>query len=121
MKNWRDDANCRDLDPELFYTERHTPLKARLACEVCPVQEQCLEYALQYEEYGYWAGTTRRQRTTLRKKLGIQLTELSASWHKSKHLIHGTESGYQWEVRLGIDTCIDCREAHALKARRRAG
>jgi hypothetical protein len=33
---------------------------------------------------------------------------------KYKGITHGTEAGYREELRRGIQTCDDCREAHAV-------
>jgi hypothetical protein len=40
-------------------------------CISCPMQEQCLDYALKAEPYGIWGGTTEIEREYLRSKLGI--------------------------------------------------
>lgn len=43
--------------------------KARSICAVCPVVEECLEYALERREvYGIWGGKTERERQRIRKQ-----------------------------------------------------
>lgn len=43
-------------------------------CRECPQMEQCREYALHYEMFGIWGGTTERERRYLRKELNITCT-----------------------------------------------
>jgi hypothetical protein len=31
-------------------------------CMNCPINRECLEYALEVKVYGYWGGTTEKQR-----------------------------------------------------------
>jgi hypothetical protein len=37
-------------------------------CRVCPVQEPCLQWALEHHETGIWGGTTERRRQELRRR-----------------------------------------------------
>lgn len=75
--NWQVDAHCRDMDQAIFYGDedrtgkaRHHPsltvdevAKARSVCNSCPVQMDCLEYAISNrEEFGIWGGSTAGQR-----------------------------------------------------------
>ena len=44
--------------------------KAQSLCRQCPVFDACLRHALDFhEEYGVWAGTTRRQRAAIFKDI----------------------------------------------------
>ena len=49
--NWRDDAACRDADPDLFFPIGTTgPAlrqigEAKRVCRTCPAQTQCLAWA----------------------------------------------------------------------------
>lgn len=40
-------------------------------CRACPNLEHCREYALHYEMYGIWGGTTERERREIRKERNI--------------------------------------------------
>lgn len=67
--SWKSQANCRGLDPNLFYPERGASTReAKAVCRGCVVREQCLEYALADppEKYGVWGGTSERERRVLR-------------------------------------------------------
>ncbi|MDQ1519322.1 MAG: WhiB family transcriptional regulator, redox-sensing transcriptional regulator, partial [Actinomycetota bacterium] len=71
---WRDRAACRDTNAELFFPIGTTGLAidqidaARAVCAQCPVQRECLEFALATnQEAGVWGGTTEDERRKLRK------------------------------------------------------
>ncbi len=79
-RTWQTQALCRDADPELFIGDdiRSGPLPTRTEraalewCRRCPVQVECLEYALDTESrdmrHGVWGGTTPLQRQRIGKK-----------------------------------------------------
>ena len=54
---WQDEAKCRNLDTEQFFAKADTK-EAKKFCATCPVQSDCLEYALVYDLYGVWGGTS---------------------------------------------------------------
>jgi len=62
--SWRNRAACRGIDPDIFFPvtdEDAEPAKA--ICNVCPVREACLEFALAAREReGVWGGATERER-----------------------------------------------------------
>lgn len=64
--SWMDRGACLDHDPEIFFPgERDRAFdagKARLVCRSCPVQADCLAYALATRPSGVWAGTTETER-----------------------------------------------------------
>ena len=64
---WRDQARCRGVDPEIFHpAEEDDGTPAKAICEVCPVREPCLEYAITAREKdGVWGGLTARERRRL--------------------------------------------------------
>lgn len=65
--DWRGSALCAEVDPELWFPEKGVPGEAahgraaKKICAACPVQAQCLEYALSLSGVvrlqGIWAGT----------------------------------------------------------------
>ena len=63
---WRAKAACNGLDPTIFYPQSDDDDEASPAksvCAVCPVQTECLEYALGFrEKEGIWGGATDRER-----------------------------------------------------------
>lgn len=76
---------CAGLDTDLFYPERSDgrgnphdqPILKRI-CGGCPHLRECGDWALRYENYGYWAGMTEMERRRRRVALGIVGWELSA-------------------------------------------
>ncbi len=69
--DWIEQANCRGVDPELFFPARGKPTRdAKALCKGCVVREECLDYALAHgERWGIWGGTTERDRRRLRRSL----------------------------------------------------
>jgi len=75
---WSSDAACKGGDTDLFYPKKNAAgkmqdtSKAQAICATCPVESECLEYALDNnEQYGIWGGTTRIQRQHLRRERHI--------------------------------------------------
>ena len=71
---WRDQAACRDTDPNLFFPAGSTGLAveqveaAKAVCRSCPVQDACLRFALETnQEAGVWGGTDEDERRRLRR------------------------------------------------------
>jgi len=66
---WNRKAACRLADPELFFPERGGNAEVAAAkkwCRQCPVQADCLQYALaNREQHGVWGGCTERERNKL--------------------------------------------------------
>ncbi|TWD25250.1 transcription factor WhiB [Streptomyces sp. T12] len=85
MGNWRHSAACRTEDPELFFpigtsgpalmqTEQ-----AKAVCRRCPVQEQCLEWALETgQSIGVWGGTSETERRALKRRIAARRSSRGA-------------------------------------------
>jgi WhiB family redox-sensing transcriptional regulator len=72
---WRSEALCRDTDPELFFPIGTTGAAlvqiehARAVCRQCPVQADCLDFALSTnQDSGIWGGTSEEERRVLRRE-----------------------------------------------------
>jgi WhiB family transcriptional regulator, redox-sensing transcriptional regulator len=70
--DWRDQAACRRVDPDLFFPVSTSGAsltqieRARRVCERCPVQAPCLRWALDSGQVsGIWGGTTEEERRAL--------------------------------------------------------
>lgn len=63
-ETWRDLARCRGIDPLVFHPVNEDDAdEAKAICELCPVQDACLEYAIAAREKdGVWGGLTARER-----------------------------------------------------------
>ena len=64
---------CRGAADVFFKSDRASLKQARALCATCPLIEACGEWAIHFEDYGFWAGTTPRQRKKIRKERGIKL------------------------------------------------
>lgn len=71
---WRDDAACRNTNPDLFFPEAGANEDGRAAkaiCAVCPVIDPCREYAVTLtgvsRTSGIWGGTTEHERVAIRR------------------------------------------------------
>ena len=72
--DWRDNAACRDTDPDLFFPVGSTGpavdqiAAAKAVCRQCDVIEACLEFAMATnQESGVWGGTCEDERRKLRR------------------------------------------------------
>lgn len=67
----RDGGPCQsatiDFQPDLFDEDAHVPVPTIITqlCERCPSRDDCLKWAMDNNEYGFWAGTSRFQRLQL--------------------------------------------------------
>lgn len=79
VTDWRDEAVCVDVDPEVFFpigdTSRpNTPAgrqadMARAFCRRCPVAELCQSWALARPALdGVWGGLTLQERDSIRRR-----------------------------------------------------
>jgi WhiB family redox-sensing transcriptional regulator len=71
--DWRDQAACRDVDPDLFFPigtagpSLRQIEEAKQVCRACPVCGPCLRWALERgENAGVWGGTTEDERRKVR-------------------------------------------------------
>ncbi|MBV1938884.1 WhiB family transcriptional regulator [Streptomyces sp. BV286] len=76
MEGWREYAECRTVDPDLFFPIGSTGPAlvqiedAKSVCRRCPVQEECLNWALETgQSIGVWGGRSEAERRTLRRRV----------------------------------------------------
>jgi WhiB family transcriptional regulator, redox-sensing transcriptional regulator len=78
--NWMAVGNCNNHPPAVFFPSDGVGVElAKKICSSCPVQAQCLEYALTSRiDHGVWGGTSERQRRRIlkarRAEVDIDLT-----------------------------------------------
>jgi WhiB family redox-sensing transcriptional regulator len=59
-------ANCAQVDLDLFFPiNGGTAEPAKKVCRRCPVQTECLQYALDSPVDGIWGGTSVQERRAL--------------------------------------------------------
>ena len=73
--DWRSDAACLTVDPELFFPIGNTgPAiaqieEARKVCQTCSVVETCLKWALDNnQDSGVWGGMSEEERRSLKRR-----------------------------------------------------
>jgi WhiB family redox-sensing transcriptional regulator len=72
--DWRQQARCRDYDPEMWHpagaSDEYADQieEAKSICRRCPVQEKCLDAAVIGRESGIWAATTVAERKGMARK-----------------------------------------------------
>ncbi|GAA4786098.1 hypothetical protein GCM10023200_20090 [Actinomycetospora chlora] len=76
--DWRNDAACRDEDPELFFPVGTSGpalsqiARAKSVCRRCPAMTECLKWALESgQDAGVWGGASEDERRAL-KRHGIR-------------------------------------------------
>lgn len=120
-QDWRDSAACARIDPEVFFPEkRGRNIYAKAVCAVCPVVDQCLEYALEMERNteviaraGVWGGLSVAERSKLLPRRETYVRRPRAGC--------GSDAGAKAHRRRGEIPCEDCLEAEraATRARQR--
>lgn len=85
-RSWELRSACKGIDPVIFYP--HTDEEADAAkavCAVCPVQNECLEYAIGKREHeGVWGGHTERERQRIiRRRRRLRAMADNATVNKS--------------------------------------
>ena len=62
---------CRDKDGDVFFPESKAAEQTALSiCATCPVQAECLDYALEADiRFGVWGGMTEKQRRRLVRRI----------------------------------------------------
>ena len=114
--NWREDAACRDADPELFFPIGTTGAalrqigEAKRICHACPVRTHCLAWALvNGVTDGVWGGTTpneRRAIQTLSRRMSTsQEDDNGESYQPAEH----PEQGIRAQAAQGKATRIFSR------------
>ncbi|MEI8050248.1 MAG: WhiB family transcriptional regulator [Actinomycetes bacterium] len=72
---WMEQGKCREVAPDTFFpSDGLGVIKAQRICASCPVQNSCLEYALEnHIDHGVWGGRSERERRRIlraRRKQG---------------------------------------------------
>jgi len=67
--DWKRLGNCHGEDPGIFFPiSNQSDRKAKKLCKECPVQGQCLDEALTFNELGVWGGTNERERRRIKRR-----------------------------------------------------
>jgi WhiB family transcriptional regulator, redox-sensing transcriptional regulator len=73
--DWRHEAACREVDPELFFPIGNTwPARlqideAKQVCRRCTVMDECLRWAIDSgQDAGVWGGMSEDERRALKRR-----------------------------------------------------
>jgi len=132
--SWQTKAICKDVPTDLFYPGRGMLVSKVIKdkCAVCPVRYACLEHALKYEAYGYWGGTTEKDRVAIRMNRNITLIKPeTVFWYSvseakqrqedqrvkiqgrgRKARVCGTYSAYKGHIQKKEIPCESCKKAN---------
>ena len=126
-ETWRDEAACRTEGTALFFPKvpnfgrnragaiaaRHEADEtAKAVCRTCPVQVECLSYALVHrQDDGIWGGTTPDERAGMDRPRRPR---------RVKPINHGTVGGASSHRKRGERMCDPCRFAWNQHAREEA-
>ena len=76
--DWQEQAACREYDNVLFFgpdageselEKQSREQRAKQVCQRCPVQEACLEFAMETnQKYGIWGGLSDKERASLKRR-----------------------------------------------------
>ena len=67
---WMAEGACRGMAAQTFFLERGgSAAEAKATCRSCPVEAECLAFALADPELnGLWGGTSERERKAMRRQ-----------------------------------------------------
>jgi WhiB family redox-sensing transcriptional regulator len=68
--DWKQKAACRALDTSMFFPDSEADAdEAKAVCAICPVRQECLQFALDTRQHdGVWGGLTETERRRLRRR-----------------------------------------------------
>lgn len=65
---WQERGACRPHPTEWWFPEGHDHTPAQQICGTCPVQAQCLQWAVETPEYfGTWGGKSQQELSRIRR------------------------------------------------------
>ena len=74
---------CAEVGVEIFYTDDKDEKKvdsmstyamANSICKKCPHRNECAEWAIKHELFGFWGGLSPKERTNLRRDKRMQVS-----------------------------------------------
>ncbi len=78
---WMARGKCQSVAPETFFpSDGLGVIRAQRICASCPVQDECLEYAIEnHIDHGVWGGRSERERRRIIRARRGQNAALSVS------------------------------------------
>ena len=74
---------CAEVGVEIFYTDDKDEKKvesmstyamANSICKKCPHKNECAEWAIKHELFGFWGGLSPKERTNIRRDKRMQVS-----------------------------------------------
>ena len=74
---------CAEVGVDIFYTDdkderkvdsMNTYAMANSICKQCPHKNECAEWAIKHELFGFWGGLSPKERTNLRRDKRMQVS-----------------------------------------------
>ena len=74
---------CAEVGVEIFYTDDKDEKKlesmstyamANSICKKCPHKNECAEWAIKHELFGFWGGLSPKDRTNIRRDKRMQVS-----------------------------------------------
>lgn len=89
MISFNNPANCAGTDTDDWFTDSTIYANKDMLkkiCGACLAKDECLDYALEYNVLGYWAGTSEMERGRMRKALNIiPKSVIPSEWEMAKY------------------------------------
>ncbi len=114
MGDWVEESKCGPATAHLFnafgngWAAAQRTHEAKRICKRCPVQDECLEYALKARiRVGVWGGLSAKERDEILRQ--------RPKPPRRPQFTCGTPSGYKGHYRAGEAPCAACRRAMAVQ------
>ncbi len=124
--DWFAAAACAGHDTDLWHPSKgETTPQAKAICGGCPVRDECLSFALAFDEqHGVWGGLSARERMAIDRgrfscpECGRRFpTANGRAIHRRVHGPRGPDHGSKSSYNMGC-RCDECRAANNEYARR---
>lgn len=123
--HWRDYALCAEVGADIWFpSPGGSCVEAKRICGECPVQPECLDYALTRPETdGIWGGMTPNERHSLQRPVARKVAVFEPYTRKQPtHAPNcGTEAGAKAHYRRDEKRCAACDRALRLARATRRG
>ena len=110
VPRWFEKGNChgRSELTRLFYSFSYVDQrKAKSYCIDCPIQQRCLEWALDNQELGVWGGKTEDERKDYRFLTLLSAKREAVSQHRTTH-----EQSHPVRASLSFHVYIEGQQNH---------
>ena len=111
---WITEGLCAQSDPDLWHPDHgQNGTAAKLVCRSCPVQIDCLTWAVENgEHHGIWGGTTANERRHLKRSSTITMDTVTAITAVVTESTCGTLYGVKVHRRNRTPVCDECRRCY---------